>query len=250
LAAADHDFVLSEPVSKLQRLREKLVITGRRRFSRSARRGRRYFSIFATGFFIATAAVTLLNALVWQGTRHPAPLFARAAPVAPAREPRIAEMSAVPAPRAPAAIALLQAHDKPFEKPPVQKSQPEKPPLETSPAGPRPARVITPAKPHEPHDEISELLEAPPVPKAPRPRHIRSAEAKMKTTPTAPSKAVLRAQRALVRLGFVLNPDGVAGLTTRHAIERYERDHGLPARGELTPALMRQLSIEAGMPTP
>ena len=55
---------------------------------------------------------------------------------------------------------------------------------------------------------------------------------------------MLAVQRALVKLGFVLNPDGVAGLATRQAIERYERDHGLPVHGDITPALMRQLSAE------
>jgi hypothetical protein len=46
----------------------------------------------------------------------------------------------------------------------------------------------------------------------------------------------------------VLKPDGVAGLTTRQAIERYERDRGRPVHGALTPALSRQLSAESGVP--
>jgi len=49
-------------------------------------------------------------------------------------------------------------------------------------------------------------------------------------------------------LGFVLKPDGVAGATTRQAIERYERDRKLPVRGELTPALLRRLGAESGVP--
>ena len=57
----------------------------------------------------------------------------------------------------------------------------------------------------------------------------------------------MAAQRALVKLGFVLNPDGVAGATTRRAVERYERDHGLPVRGVLTPALMRRLNMETSI---
>ncbi len=63
----------------------------------------------------------------------------------------------------------------------------------------------------------------------------------------APSKLVLAAQRALVKLGFVLTPDGVAGATTRQAVERYERDHGRPVRGDLSRAIMRQLSAETGI---
>lgn len=225
LAAADHDFVLTEPVSKLKHLREKLLTARRHCSRRTGRRGRRYLSVLAAGFFGATAAAILLNALVWQTTRHPAPLFARPTPTAAAKEPTIAGMSAVPAPRPQPAVTPIQAHDKLFEKPPLE-----------MPAGghPRQTRVISTL----PHDEISQLLKAP----APPARPTTEAAA-----PAAPSKLVLAAQRALVRLGFVLNPDGVAGATTRQAIERYERDHALPVRGDLSRAIMRRLSAETGI---
>ncbi len=55
-------------------------------------------------------------------------------------------------------------------------------------------------------------------------------------------------KRRLVKLGFVLKPDGVMGATTRQAIERYERDHHRVSNGELTPAVMRRLSAESGEP--
>ncbi len=192
----------------------------------------------AAGFFVVTAAIILLNALAWQRTRHPAPLFARAAPSAQSREPRIAEMIMVPAPRPQAAVTPAQAHDKPMEKPPAPKSQFEKPPPEM-PAGEHPRQTRVTASPEKPQDKISQLLKTPAAPRA-------------GSTPAArglatPSKAVLTAQRALVKLGFVLNPNGIAGETTRRAIESYERDHGLPVRGELTPALMRRLSTETGI---
>jgi Putative peptidoglycan binding domain len=225
LAAADHDFVLSEPASKLKRLRETLLTARRRGFSRTARRGRRYLNILATGFFVAAAATILLNALVWQRTCHPAPLFVRTAPAVSAKEPTIAEMIAVPAPRPQPAVTALQADDKPSEKPPAQK------PLETA-AGVHP----------RPHDKISQ----PPSQKAWAAPRARSTPADT-AAPAAPSKSVLAAQRALVKLGFVLNPDGVAGQTTRRALERYERDHGLPVHGDLTPALMRRLVSDAGI---
>ena len=182
-------------------------------------------SILVAGFFVATAAAILLNALVWQRTRHPAPLFARAAPASPGKEPTIAGMSAVPASRPLPAVAPIQAHDKPLEKP-----------LPEMPAGahPRQARVNT-SPPHV----ISQLLKAPPAPPA-RPTTQSAA-------PAASSKSVLAAQRALVKLGFVLNPDGVARATTRQAIARYERDHGLPVRGDLSRAIVRRLSAETGI---
>jgi Putative peptidoglycan binding domain len=231
LAAADHDFILTEPASKLKHsklkhMREKLLAARRRGTRRTGWRSRRYLSILAAGFFVATAAAILLNALVWQRARHPAPLFARAAPAYPPKEPTIAGMSAVPASRPLPAATPIQAHDKPVEKPPLE-----------MPAGghPRQTRVNT----SPPHDVISQLLKAPPAPPA-RPTTQSAA-------PAASSKSVLAAQRALVKLGFVLNPDGVARATTRQAIARYERDHGLPVRGDLSRAIVRRLSAETGI---
>jgi hypothetical protein len=222
LAAAEHDFGLTEPASKLKQLREKLLTARRRGSCRSGRRGRRYLSLLAAGFFVATAAAILLNALAWQRTRHPAPLFARATPAATAKEPTIAGTSAAPAPQPQPAVTPIQARDKPVEKPPQE-----------TPAGGHPRHTRVNSSP--PHDVISQLLKVPPA----RPTTEAAASA-------APSKLVLAAQRALVKLGFVLNPDGVAGATTRQAIERYERDHGLPIRGDLSRAIMRRLSAETG----
>jgi len=226
LAAADHDFVLTEPASKLKHLREKLLTARRRGSRRTGRWGRRYLSILAAGFFVATAAAILLNALVWQRTRHPAPLFARAAPAAPAKEPTIAGMSAVPESRPQPAVTPIQPQDKQVEKPPLE-----------LPAGGHPRQTRITSSPS--HDGISQLLKAPPAAPA-RPTTEAAVSA-------APSKLVLAAQRALVKLGFVLTPDGVAGATTRQAIEHYERDHGRPVRGELSRAIMRQLSAETGI---
>ncbi|MDQ6869796.1 MAG: peptidoglycan-binding protein [Pseudomonadota bacterium] len=236
LAAADHDFVMTEPASKLKHLREKLLTARRRGSRRTGRRGRRYLSILVAGFFVAAAAAILLNALVWQQTRHPAPLFSRAPSGAPTKEPMIPGLIAVPPPRPQPAVTPIQAQDKPVEKPAAQKSPVEKPPLEMPAGGyPRQNRITS----SPPHDEISQLLKAPPA------RHARpTTEA---AAPAAPSKLVLAAQRALVKLGFVLNPDGVAGTTTRQAIERYERDHGLPVRGDLSRAIMRLLRAETGI---
>ncbi|MGH6811683.1 MAG: peptidoglycan-binding domain-containing protein [Methylocella sp.] len=237
LAAADQDFVVSEPASKLKHLREKLLAARRRGSRRTRRRGRRYLSILVTGFFVATAAAILLNALVWQRTRHPAPLFSRAAPAAPAKEPRITGQVAVPPPRPQPAVPPIEAQDKPVEKPPAQKSPVEKPSLEMPAGGlPRQARILS----SPPRDVISQLLKAQPAPPA---RPPTAAE-----TFATRGKSVLAAQRALVKLGFVLNPDGLAGATTRRAIARYERDRGLPVHGEVTPALMRQLRAEMERP--
>ena len=66
-----------------------------------------------------------------------------------------------------------------------------------------------------------------------------------------PSTAtVAAAQQALVRLGFVLRADGVLGAATRQAIELFERDHGMPADGDLSPRVTRRLSELSGIAIP
>jgi hypothetical protein len=243
LAAADHDFVLREPAPKLKRLRDALRILQWRGLSRTARRGRRYLSVAATLFFVAAIAGILLNALAWQRSRHPAPLFSRAGPTVPAKEPRVLEMVTVPAARRPPAASPVQ-HSNSVGNPSAQNPPYEKPVLET-PVAAHPRQAHAHAPPVTPHDGISDLLKAPPPLKTPPVQRARPASAAH--APSAPNKAVMAAQRALVKLGFVLKPDGVAGATTRRAVERYEHDHGLPARGVLTPALMRRLSTETGV---
>lgn len=61
------------------------------------------------------------------------------------------------------------------------------------------------------------------------------------------SPSVMSAQRALMKLGFVLRPDGVFGDTTRQAIERFERDNRLPVRGELSARIKTELSRQSGV---
>jgi len=62
-----------------------------------------------------------------------------------------------------------------------------------------------------------------------------------------PKPSVMAAQRALMKLGFVVRPDGVFGDTTRQAIERFARDNRLPARGDLTPQVKRELARLSGV---
>ncbi|MBV9635256.1 MAG: DUF1491 family protein [Methylobacteriaceae bacterium] len=63
---------------------------------------------------------------------------------------------------------------------------------------------------------------------------------------SADGDRIVAAQRALSRLGYSVKVDGVMGGTTKRAIERFERDHHLAAKGELTSGLLRQLLLAAG----
>jgi Putative peptidoglycan binding domain len=229
LAAADHDFVLREPPAKLHRIRDALRKVRGRQLRRTARRGRRYLSILASVCLGGAMVAVLLNALAWQKSRHPAPLFSHARPVVPAKEQRVVELSGNPPPRPQPAVSP-SPREKPMEKPSLETGQPHQAHANTPPVTPR--------------DEITELLSAPSAAKSQPIPHAQPATAERTTV--SPSKPVMAAQRALVKLGFVLTPDGVAGPATQRAVERYERDHGLPVHGILTPALIRRLSTEPG----
>jgi peptidoglycan hydrolase-like protein with peptidoglycan-binding domain len=61
------------------------------------------------------------------------------------------------------------------------------------------------------------------------------------------SPRVAAVQRALEQLRFgPVTPDGVFGEATRAAIRRFEASRGLPQKGDISPALMRQLSTATG----
>jgi hypothetical protein len=91
------------------------------------------------------------------------------------------------------------------------------------------------------------LANAPRPPVAIQSRPAPPPQPSRATAAAQPSRKIAAAQRALVKLGFVLEADGLAGAATRKAIERYERDRGLPARGALSPDLVRRLASEAGI---
>lgn len=158
-----------------------------------------------------------VNALVLQKQRHPAPLFAP--------RPQIAQTQAQPA-LAPALAPAVESVPQPAPRP-VNLS----PGLLEKPATVQRVATRETAETSARGDAIAHLL-----------RNGPSAQAGAES-----SASVLGAQRALAKLGFAVKPDGVMGGATRQAIERFERDHGLPVRGDLTPKIMRMLAAQSGV---
>ncbi len=153
-----------------------------------------------------------LNALYLQEGRHPAPLF----------------KSTVTLPKQIAAVPPPPAH-RPAPPPPAEPAKAET--IKTAAA--KPARIETEnaARPEKTQrDEIGMLIDG------------GGSKAE------GPDKTVLFAQRALMKLGYVLRPDGVFGGSTRQALEKFERDSGLPVKGELTTKILRQLAARSGLP--
>ena len=53
---------------------------------------------------------------------------------------------------------------------------------------------------------------------------------------------MLAVQRALVKLGYDLNADGLMGASTVEALRDFEKNHGLPVTSELSPRLIAKLN--------
>jgi Putative peptidoglycan binding domain len=56
---------------------------------------------------------------------------------------------------------------------------------------------------------------------------------------------ILAAQTALAKLGYPVKPDGNDGVATQQALRDFERVHGLPPSTEITPRLVKQLTVAA-----
>ncbi len=165
------------------------------------------------GFIGLVGVGVPLNALYLQDGRHPAPLF-----------------------KSTLTLPKQVAHAAPPPAPPHRPAPASEPArAETIKTEVRPSRTET-AKAEPAHaektqrDEIGMLLEG--------------AAPKAETA----DKSVLFAQRALAKLGYALRADGVFGGSTRQALEKFERDSGLPVKGELTPKILRQLAARSGLP--
>lgn len=58
-------------------------------------------------------------------------------------------------------------------------------------------------------------------------------------------RVILAAQSALARLGYPVKLDGVEGIATEQALRDFERSHGLPVTTDVTPRLVKQLTVAA-----
>ena len=214
LARSDHDFVLSAPRrSKKEAQREPGAFS--KLMSAVARHPKRTFmSLVFTGVFCGIAA----NALFFQSARHPAPIFAGpviARPMqpqaAPVPQPVPRQAEAAPAP----SNAIAKLIEAPVAAPPVA---PVAPPAQTRATA-------------QPKDQIGALIGG------------------LTDDAIDPSR-VMAVQKALVKLGYVVKPDGVMGSGTRQALQMFEQSRKLTVTGELTPRTLRELGAQSGVAIP
>ncbi len=166
--------------------------------------------IAAIGMSVTIGAGILVNALLMQKGRHPAPLFSKVDP-----------------PPAPAAIAA--APDVPPAAAPMRAAPPQ--PNEALAAAVKLKRPVAPAQDDAGDDPIGRLLKggSPAVP----------AEKGDRT--------ILGVQKALGKLGFAVKANGTMGASTRKAIEAYEKVHKLPVKGEVDRRLVKSLAADSGV---
>lgn len=82
----------------------------------------------------------------------------------------------------------------------------------------------------------------------PNPQLLTAMRTPVAAPPAAASPRVAAVQRVLDQQGFgPVKADGVAGEATRTAIRRFEARRGVPQKGEITPALLRELSEVSGV---
>jgi hypothetical protein len=172
----------------------------------------------ACAVFVALMTGIVLNALALQSARHPSPLFGMPITLSPAEMPK-------PVPR-PITITAAPATTQPT--PPIAiPTRPVAIPHEAEPAATKAA------------DPIADMLRASPA----HPPAGASANSS-----AIDATRILLVQKALIKLGYVVRPDGVMGATTRQAIEKFERERGWQPRGELTTKVVREISQKSGLP--
>jgi Putative peptidoglycan binding domain len=179
-------------------------------------------TIFGAAFGALMLAIGV-NALALQRERHPAPLF---------DQPR------AEAPRRPAIPADPHGPDQrlggaPAASEPVPAAAGAAPPSPTPPPAKPPERPrdATASLDKHPKDPIGDLLHSGKTPVRPG---------------KEPSPAVAAIQRTLKKLGYKVEVDGRVGPATSKAIARFEHDHRMPVKGQLTARLFKEITAADG----
>jgi hypothetical protein len=180
--------------------------------------------LIAGALAFAAVSAIIANALFLQAGRHPSPMFGAVVVAVPVTES--APASPLPRPRP------VEATSRPAEAAP----------LEAKPAEPKPA------------DPLANLLKAtaaPPAPSSnfPRPPAPIPAASRNETiaNPVLGSRRVAAVQRALTEYGYgQLKPTGFIGSDTQAAIQKFEREHKIPATGQMSDRLVRELAAAIG----
>jgi hypothetical protein len=180
--------------------------------------------IFILSLLIGSFGWIATNALFLQKGHHPAPLF-----VPPLAQVDPSNQALIASPPLPAA--------RPSESDHSEIAKPNKPaaPLASAPLTP-PSAAPAPIK-SAARDELNTGGKDPIA-------HLLSQQDEN-------NEARIRAaQRALIKLGYVLRDNGILGPTTEQAIEIYERRNNLPITGTLSKQVIDMMARQSGLSIP
>lgn len=232
-ATSDFDFVASEPapVARKTQARAQARFRGAKARGKTASGAPPWLSrlwtwrtpMFGGLAFVLLLAAIAVNAMFLQHGHHPAPLMGSTLRIEPAKvEPAPVQQARTQ----PDAAGLASAEDV---LAPVLMARPQavKPaPVKAAVVPPAPVKTASTAKSN---DAIGALL-----------THEAAA-------PAVPAKKVAAAQKALIALGAHVEANGQYTAATRKAVEKFQRENGLPVTGELTPKLRHFLALQAGV---
>lgn len=231
-ATSDFDFVASEPAPVARNARAQARARAGKARGKTASAPPRWLNrlwswrtpLFGGLAFVLLLTAIAVNAMFLQHGRHPAPLMGSTLRIeAPKVEPAPVQQAAAQ----PAAAGLAAAEDV-LNPVLLAKPQAVKPaPVKAAVVPPSPIRAAPATKSN---DVIGALL------------------THEKVAPAVPAKKVAAAQKALNALGAHVEANGQYTAATRKALEKFQRDNGLPVTGELTPKLRHFLALQAGTP--
>ena len=235
-ARLDDDFGFGQPATKSKpRPKSAAAKANRKSGGRSKKSKTRYIHYAAVSLTAALTLGIVINALGLQNSRHPAPLFGKAIQLGDQPAPMTALIEATTPAPAPAKGLAAEAPAAPAQAVATQNNPAPAlaHPHHTVP-DPAPAHHVKAEKGDKSDDPIAALLKVS-APSAPADK------------PRDDSKTVLAAQHALLKLGYVVAPNGTLGPATRTALQAFEREQHLPLSGELSRKVIKQLSAESGV---
>ena len=203
---------------------------------------------------VAIAAIGVpMNALFFQDGRHPAPLFSVHLPPVAKIETAQTPVAAPPAAQQLAEAPAPEAQHAPTK---VDHVKSDKADLAALIDGGKPAAKNVNAKASAKTEAKAAKAEAAKA-EAAHAREEKKQDAIAQLigggAADATDQNVLFAQRALLKLGYVVRANGVMTPATRQALAKFEQDAGIHGKsdkgdkGELSPKVLRELAAHSGL---
>ena len=196
---------------------------------------------------LAFAAIVAIvaNALFLQAGRHPSPMFGSIVTLPAADLP---QPSPLPRPR-PADAALAS----PVEARPADSKAVEPKPVEARVSEPKASepRAAVESKPADPMTNLVKSTSTASAATSSIPRPPAPIPVARNDTNLSPggSRRIAAVQRALTEYGYgQLKPTGTIGADTQAAVAKFERERKIPATGQISDRMVRELVAMIGHP--